>query len=173
MIDVIASNEQDEISVDLERWQQLAASVLADLIDHEPAVPIELTLTFVDEAEMTALNAQQMGIDAPTDVLAFPLDMPTGDGIGGAGVDPGGPPLLLGDVVICPSVAARAASTHAGTYEDELALLVVHGMLHLFGHDHAEPEQAAVMRASEQALLERWHWRGVAPPGFSFEHRDQ
>ena len=168
MIEVVVADEQDSVDIDLERWQRLAALVLGDLLGESIDAPVEFTLTFIDEAEMTALNGEQMGIDAPTDVLAFPLDLPIG-----TSVDPNGPPVLLGDVVICPSVAARAASTHAGTFDDEVALLVVHGILHLFGHDHAEHDEAVVMRSSEQELLERWHWDGPAPPGFSFEHRDQ
>jgi probable rRNA maturation factor len=71
--------------------------------------------------------------------------------------DPGDPPLLLGDVVICPAVAARNAPTHAGTYDDELALLVVHGVLHVLGMDHAEPEEEAAMQAKERDLLARFH----------------
>jgi probable rRNA maturation factor len=66
-------------------------------------------------------------------------------------------PLLLGDVVVCPSVAERQAPEHAGGYDDELALLVVHGVLHVLGHDHAEPEETAVMQARERALLDEFH----------------
>jgi probable rRNA maturation factor len=65
--------------------------------------------------------------------------------------------LLLGDVVVCPAVAARQAPKHAGTYDDELALLVVHGVLHVLGHDHAEPDETVAMRARERDLLARFH----------------
>ena len=68
-------------------------------------------------------------------------------------------PLLLGDVVVCPAVAARNAPSHAGTYDDELALLIVHGILHVLGHDHAEPEETAVMQERERSLLEQFHRR--------------
>jgi probable rRNA maturation factor len=68
-------------------------------------------------------------------------------------------PLLLGDVVICPAVAARNAPEHAGSYEDELALLLVHGILHVLGMDHAFDEEANAMRAKEQDLLARF-WKG-------------
>ena len=61
--------------------------------------------------------------------------------------------MLLGDVVVCPAVAADQAPTHAGTVDDELALLVVHGVLHVLGHDHAEADETAAMRARELALL--------------------
>ena len=71
-------------------------------------------------------------------------------------------PVLLGDVVVCPAVAAEQAPTHAGTLDDELALLVVHGVLHVLGHDHAEPAEARRMRAAS-ALLEATTGR-PAPP---------
>ena len=109
-----------------------------------------------------------MGADGPTDVLAFPIDDPAVAGrwpdAGTTGPDrdepdPSDLPLLLGDVIVCPAVAARQAPEHAGTLEDELALLVVHGVLHVLGHDHAEPEEAAVMQARERALLQRFHQR--------------
>ena len=96
-----------------------------------------------------------------TDVLSFPLD----DDEPQPGV-----PVLLGDVVVCPAVAADQASSHAGTLDDELALLVVHGVLHVLGHDHAEPAETATMRARELALLEAHHWHGPAPGGFRQEH---
>ena len=65
--------------------------------------------------------------------------------------------MLLGDVVICPSVAARNAPEHAGTYEDELALLIVHGILHLLGMDHIEDVDAEKMEARERELLAEFH----------------
>jgi probable rRNA maturation factor len=73
-------------------------------------------------------------------------------------------PSLLGDVVVCPSVAARQAGEHGGplhdgTVDDEIALLVVHGILHVLGMDHAEPEETAAMQAKERSLLERFHRR--------------
>lgn len=64
-------------------------------------------------------------------------------------------PVLLGDIVICPAVAYRNAPEHAGSYDDEVALLVVHGLLHLMGMDHAEDEEAEEMEARERALLSR------------------
>ena len=101
-----------------------------------------------------------MGKDAPTDVLSFPLDEDTTPGV----------PVLLGDVVVCPSVAAEQAHSHAGTLDDELALLVVHGILHVVGHDHAESHEASEMRARELEHLQRHHWRGPVPDGFRQEH---
>jgi probable rRNA maturation factor len=82
-----------------------------------------------------------------------------------------GVPVLLGDVVVCPEVAAAQAPEHAGTLDDELALLVVHGVLHVLGHDHAELGEATTMRAQERAHLEAHHWGHPAPPAFRQEHR--
>ena len=105
----------------------------------------ELTLTFVDVADMAELNAEHMGKDGPTDVLSFPLD----DAMtrSPAMIRPGA--ALLGDVVISPAWRSRQFADHAGTFDDEIALLVVHGILHVLGHDHAEPDEAEAMRARE------------------------
>ena len=74
----------------------------------------------------------------------------------GAPTDPGDPPTLLGDVVVCPAVASRQAGERSAPVDDELALLVVHGVLHLLDYDHAEADEAAVMRRREQELLARF-----------------
>ena len=85
-------------------------------------------------------------------------DEPSSDGTGGGGFDPGdGMPLLVGDVVICPEIAYRNAPGHAGSYDDELALLLVHGILHLLGMDHERGDEAAEMEALEHELLARYH----------------
>ncbi len=139
----------------------------------------ELSVLFVGEDDIAALNSQFLGKDEPTDVLAFPIDASEVEvvslpaiartGPDRSPADPGELPLLLGDVVICPAVAARQATAHAGRVDDELALLVVHGVLHVLGHDHAEPGEAARMRARERELLETHHWGGPAPAGFRQE----
>ena len=137
---VVARDDQSGEPVEVDRWAGLATAVLA--AEGEAG---ELNLLFVDEATMAVLNQEHMGHDGPTDVLSFPIDGP------GAG-----PEGLLGDVVVCPAVARRNAPDHAGTYDDELALLVVHGVLHVLGHDHDEDDEAAVMRAAELAHLGRF-----------------
>ena len=124
------------------------ASLLASTLAAQPGARAgEVGLAFIDAVEMTALNRDHMGGDGPTDVLAFPID-----GVSDA-VLPKGQPALLGDIVICPAVAARAPQP----LNDELALLVVHGALHLVGHDHAEPEETALMKALERDMLDRFH----------------
>jgi probable rRNA maturation factor len=153
---VVAVDEQHELSVDLERWQRLATeSLMASGVTAG-----ELNLLFVDETEMTELNREHMGEDRPTDVLSFPLDADGGDPIPG---DVLLGDILLGDIVVCPVYAARQAGEHEGdrghdgSVEDELALLIVHGVLHVLGHDHAEPEETAVMHAEEDRLLDLLH----------------
>jgi probable rRNA maturation factor len=164
-LEVYGVDEQDDEPVDVARWVALAHDVLrAEGVGGDA----ELSITFVDEATMADLNRRFMGADGPTDVLAFPIDEPIEGGrnpdAGDTGPDREPPPtadlpLLLGDVVICPAVAARQAPEHAGSYDDEIALLVVHGVLHVLGHDHAEPEETAVMQARERDHLERFHHR--------------
>ena len=156
---VVADERSDgdspEVVVDVDRWRRLALDVLVDC-----DAAGELTLSFVDRADITELNAEHMGTPGPTDVLSFPMDDEPLAGV----------PTLLGDVVISPAVAAGQCADHAGTIDDELALLVVHGILHVLGHDHAGPAETAVMRSRELDLLERFHWRGESPAGFRQTH---
>jgi probable rRNA maturation factor len=162
-LEVFGVDEQQGHEVDLARWVALARAVLVDSGVRGDA---ELSLVFVDEPVMADLNKRFMDKEGPTDVLAFPIDDALDGGrwpdSGSTGPDREPPelaelPMLLGDVVVCPAVAARQAPDHAGTYDDELALLVVHGVLHVLGMDHAEAEEAAVMQARERELLERHH----------------
>jgi probable rRNA maturation factor len=177
--EVFCADEQADVEIDLARWQRLALDVL---LAEGVRGFAELSVLFVTESEMAELNEGYMGKTGPTDVLAFPLDAhdvtqvvaSTGStrGPDRAPADPGDLPLLLGDVVICPAVAAAQASSHAGTVDDELALLVVHGVLHVLGHDHDDDASAERMRARELALLEALHWSGPAPAGFRQTHAD-
>ena len=161
---VFAYDEQHVGSVDLDRWIALAEHVLLS----EGVLEGELTLAFVDEVDMAELNAEHMGEPYATDVLSFPLDADLASADPGVGSIPGAEPmLLLGDVVVCPSVAAANAPEHAGTVPDELALLIVHGILHVLGHDHVDADDTARMQAREMALLEQHHWNGPAPRTFT------
>jgi probable rRNA maturation factor len=163
---VFAADEQSQEPVDTLRWVHLAEGVLDA---EEVRGDAELSMLFVDESAMAELNLRFLGRQGPTDVLAFPIDDDVYEGgrlpdsLGPAGpsdeVEPSDLPTLLGDVVVCPAVARRNAPTHAGSYEDEMALLVVHGILHLLGMDHADEEEATVMERREQELLDRLHRR--------------
>ena len=77
--------------------------------------------------------------------------------------------MLLGDVVICPQVAHAQCHDHAGNEVDEMALLVVHGVLHILGWDHDTPEKTEAMRARERAHLTDFHWHGPVPAAFRQE----
>jgi len=174
--EVFVADEQRTAAVDVARWRRLGEEVLAA---EGVRGNVELSLLFVEEDDIAALNEQFLGHSGPTDVLAFPIDAVDVDVMssptsGHSGPDrpppdPSDQPLLLGDVVLCPAVAERQAADHAGSYDDEIALLVVHGILHVLGHDHAEPAEAAVMRGRERELLEALHWHGAAPDGFRQE----
>lgn len=158
-VEVVADDVQDEVDVDGARWAELARLALLD-----EGQSGELMVSFVDRDEIATLNAEYMGKSGPTDVLAFPLDANSDD------AELSGGPRLIGDLVICPAVARDQAHEHAGTLDDELALLVVHGVLHLVGHDHAEPDETARMRARELELLSAHHWHGPAPSAFRQSH---
>ncbi|MEZ5320624.1 MAG: rRNA maturation RNase YbeY [Microthrixaceae bacterium] len=134
-------------TIDTNRWRDLATVVLADLGVRTPA---ELAIRFVTPDTIGDLNGRYMGRSAPTDVLSFPLD-----GLGyrsPAPADPA-PITMVGDVVVCPEVAMANAADHAGSLDAELALLLVHALLHLVGHDHAEADERTVMWAEERRLL--------------------
>ena len=177
--EVFCADEQAAFPVDLQRWQQLAFDVL---ITEGVRGLAELAVLFVSEREMAELNDSYMGKPGATDVLAFPIDaaeaeivqhgQPPSRGPDRAPPDPADMPLLLGDVVICPAVAARQAPEHAGTVDDELALLVVHGVLHVLGHDHNDATERAVMQARERELLVLHHWHGDAPSTFRQDHEE-
>lgn len=159
---VFGADEQSEVEVDVMRWVRLARMVL----DQE-RIPedTELSVIFVDEQAMTDLNERFLGGEGPTDVLAFPMDedvspggrQPDQGGRGpGSPAEPGEVPNVLGDVVVCPQVAKVQANGGAGSLDDEVALLVVHGVLHLLNYDHAEEQETEAMRKREGELLAKF-----------------
>jgi probable rRNA maturation factor len=156
---VFVADEQSDVTIDLLRWSRLAQLVL----DTERVAPdVHVALVFVDEPSMTQLNERFLGEPGPTDVLAFPIDddvpesgrVPDrgGKGPGSAG-EPTEPPVLLGDVYVCPSVAVRQAAERSIEIDAELALLVVHGLLHLLDYDHTEPDETEAMQGREREIL--------------------
>lgn len=135
----------------LDRWADL---VRAALVAEGVVGPAETNVVFVDVDEMAALNVEHMGATGPTDVLSFPIDDDDDAGQDGSFGDA---TRLVGDIVVCPAVAAANAPAHAGDLLGEIALLLVHGSLHLVGHDHAEADERARMWARERELLaELW-----------------
>jgi probable rRNA maturation factor len=114
----------------------------------------ELSVLLIDEQAMAELHERWMGEPGPTDVLAFPMDelRPPQPGAREEAADPG----LLGDVVLCPQVAAEQATKAGHSTQDELELLSVHGILHLLGYDHAEPDEHKAMFGLQDQLLKAW-----------------
>lgn len=122
----IQIDSRSSIEVDRQRIESLARRVLESLGIGRG----ELGLTFVGHEEMRELNREKMGRDSPTDVLAFPIDA------GEERQGEEGVPLLLGDVVISPEVAQAQAESEGTTFEEEMCLLLIRGILHIAGSDH-------------------------------------
>lgn len=154
------------IEVDEEHLAALARHVLADMRVHPLA---ELSVLLVDESAMTELHVKWMGEEGPTDVLAFAMDelrMPQPGGHSDhSPTDSEAAETLLGDVVICPQVAATQAAEAGHDTADEIDLLCAHGILHLLGYDHADPEEHATMFGLQDRLLASWRAGQAIPDG--------
>jgi probable rRNA maturation factor len=147
-VPVEVANES-EIAVDEESLAGVCRYVL-DSLDVSPLA--ELSVLCVDVDYMATLHERWMGEKGPTDVLAFPMDEL--DTARPDDPDPG--PALLGDVVLCPAVAVRQARAAGHSMADELLLLATHGVLHLLGYDHMEPDEEKEMFGLQSSLLEGW-----------------
>ena len=147
------------VSVDEPALAALARYVLDEMRIHPLA---ELSVLLVDSPTMADLHQRWLGEPGPTDVLAFPMDElrppPPGSERADrpASADPGSSPGLLGDVVLCPEVADRQAREAGHPVRAELELLCTHGILHLLGFDHAEPDERATMFGLQGQLLDAW-----------------
>lgn len=142
---VSVTSHRDPEALSLDAFERLALFVL-DREDVPEAA--ELSVAIVGIEEMAALNERYRGIAGETDVLSFGCDDPCAAA--------GGEPIALGDVVLAPEVAERQASEYGTTVEEELNLLLVHGILHLLGYDHETDEDAEVMQARERSLLDAY-----------------
>jgi probable rRNA maturation factor len=138
-------NNESGVEADEAEIVALARHVLAQMRVHPQA---ELSVVLVDEPAMEQLHVQWMDEPGPTDVLSFPMDelRPGADGEESA-------PGLLGDVVLCPQVAAKQGQDAGHTTQDELLLLTTHGILHLLGYDHAESDEEREMFGLQRKLL--------------------
>ena len=145
-MEITLNNEQDDPLPT--EWLVDLAGIAMSAEDLPPST--QLAITLVAEPQMSELNREYMDKDGSTDVLSFPIEDFTAERLD-AGAD--GPPLLLGDVVICPEVVMRNAAAAAVAFDDEMALMVVHGILHLLGRDHVEDEEAEEMEQREREIL--------------------
>jgi probable rRNA maturation factor len=153
------ANETDygiEQGVDPEELVGVARYVLGEMGIHPMA---ELSILLVDTAAMEQLHIQWMDEPGPTDVLSFPMDE-----LRPARAEDDNEPVpgLLGDVVLCPEVAEKQAKDAGHATAEELRLLTTHGILHLLGYDHAEPEEEAEMFGLQKQLLRGWKARSDA-----------
>ncbi len=143
------SNESG-LDVSEEELVSVARFVIKKMKVHPAA---ELSMVLLDTAAMADLHMRWMDLPGPTDVMSFPMDELEPGGRPD-GPEPG--PSMLGDIVLCPQFAAEQATTAGHTLGQELALLTVHGVLHLLGYDHAEPDEEKEMFALQRQLLEEW-----------------
>lgn len=143
---MIEINNESAIDVDETVLQRLTDFNLAQL---HVSADAEVAIVLVDEGAMEALHVQWMDEPGPTDVLSFPMDE-----LRPGTEDRPTPPGLLGDIVLCPQVAETQAQAAAHTLMDELILLTTHGLLHLLGYDHAEPEEEREMFGLQKELIQ-------------------
>jgi probable rRNA maturation factor len=135
--------------------ESLIASVARFALDAMHVNPAaELSILAVTTEVMSELHERWMEEPGPTDVMSFPMDELADESRRPDAPDMG--PALLGDIVLCPEVAAKQAATAGHAAADELHLLTVHGALHLLGYDHAEPEEEREMFALQSRLLQSW-----------------
>jgi probable rRNA maturation factor len=136
------------VDVDVTAFVRLARFTMSRMRVHPEA---ELCLKLVDEPTITEFNERYLGHEGPTDVLSFPMDeLRPGSG---DDLDEGG---ILGDMLLCPQYAAGQAPSFSRSVDDEMHLLTIHGILHLLGYDHAEPDEEQVMFALQARLLAEW-----------------
>ncbi len=141
----IEINNESGVSVREEELVKLVRHILAQMHVHPET---ELSIIMADVENMEKLHIEWMDEPGPTDVLSFPMDE----------LRPGTPEQptpagLLGDIVLCPAVAREQAATAGHSLEEELLLLTTHGVLHLLGYDHAEPEEKEEMFGLQRELL--------------------
>jgi probable rRNA maturation factor len=145
---VLVSDEHPSSGVDPEHLRSLAEAVLSA----EGFPPeAEVAITLVDDDEMASWNSRALGKSGPTDVLSFPVETFRPGSV--PPTVPEGPPLLVGDVVIAPDYIRRQADQLGMKVDDEMALMVAHGILHLLGYDHQDDADAELMEKRERVIL--------------------
>jgi len=151
-------NNESGVVIDERALTQLGRFVL-DALRIDPLA--ELSVLLVDPDTMAALHQQWMDLPGPTDVMAFPMDAADGpterfDPSAPPGTDEARADAMLGDVVLCPAVAADQATSAGHSTEAELHLLCTHGILHLLGYDHGDPDEEREMFELQARLVQEW-----------------
>jgi len=146
---VIDINNESGMPADEKGLVRLAAFALRELRIHPQ---VDLSILLVDEPTMTHYHTTFMDLPGPTDVMSFPMDelrVPA----------PGkpAPQGILGDIVLCPAVTMKQAAENGRLPDDEAEYLLIHGLLHLLGYDHAEPAESAEMFALNDRLIREWN----------------
>ena len=156
IIEILVADALREIDrLDEQVLGLLETAVSKTLLYQQTPSPASLTVLLTDDAHIQELNRDYLGQDKPTDVLSFPA----GEPLPGAG----GVPPYLGDIVISVPFAGRQAEKSGHNLTTELQLLVVHGTLHLLGHDHAEPEEKRLMWEAQTAVLSQLGLNHIVP----------
>lgn len=145
MIDI---NNESGMDADEQGLVALASFALEKLRIHPQA---ELSILLVDEATMAGYHERFMDLPGPTDVMSFPMDE-----LRAPDEDQEPPMGLLGDIVLCPQVTKAQAAENGREPDAEAEYLLIHGLLHLLGHDHAEPEEKAVMFGLNDKIIAAW-----------------
>jgi probable rRNA maturation factor len=142
----------NESGIDVSESELISvAKFVITQMDVNPAA--ELSMVLLDTAAMADLHMRWMDLPGPTDVMSFPMDELEPGGRPDA-PEPG--PAMLGDIVLCPEFAAEQAAAAGHSLGHELALLTIHGVLHLLGYDHGEPDEEKEMFGLQRRLLEEW-----------------
>lgn len=142
------NNESGDTSLDELALLELSAFALRQLRIHPQS---DLSILMVDPDTMAIYHERHMGLEGPTDVMSFPMDELR------APVDDEPAPLgMLGDIMLCPALLVEQASGNGRTPDAEAQYMLVHSLLHLVGHDHAEPQEKALMWALNDRIIADW-----------------
>lgn len=154
---VFVENEQSAVDIDSNHFELLKKIVVACLDEEVAYTGCEISILLTDDGTIRQFNKEYRNVDAPTDVISFPLaDMKNGKVISGEGdynIDEG--LLLLGDIVISAETALKQAEQYGHSFERELAFLAAHGVYHLLGYDHMQSDEESIMISKQEAVLEK------------------
>ena len=151
-MEVLISDLQNQHDINTTLLQEIALKILHEL-HCDPHC--ELSIALVDDQTMHRLNLEYRGIDRSTDVLSFALQEAEEPVLNHPESEPGDHPTILGDVILSTETIQRQACEHNHSFDRELYFLLIHGILHLLGHDHHTDEEAQVMQTLEQRLLHK------------------